>query len=528
MTSKPSSQAAATWGSSSDTSGLPNYIHQSLCLGTLAEEADFVNRSIEEIIYEFHTTSNPKRTRLLIDRAQQETIVILNSLDHPEATPFYVLRGCLSTRSALSTAYSVVERMQSLAAANRHDFQLRAIGKGTFGVVFEIPGTTLAIKKTLHGPGLAHRLVDEFNFGREIQQAIYFKAVGMYKREPDFRGLIVPRVPCYLYCFGTIMADGKHSWWKQNGRKFPSGQGYDRAGPILYLERIMPLPQIVRTSLIEHFFPKPLVEAGLIDPSNKDALIRPYLGHSWEDLSQEQRQRGRSCLRNFPLYVDELEDLQMNPTIIAREMALALAAAHWSASIDLCGSEFVIGSRPTYSGDLQTFLNASLHVVDKTTNLGKKPMDIITSEDTPESIDFHNCAIQLWLIDFDKCGRFTIEDKTSERDIENLVKRTKKNDPYYPSSIPASNLEQSVWIAFLDTYLAASMVLLDVKLKEFIQMGRLLGAPEIPPKQRKIFFNRPARVMEEWTRQDRLAIDNEEYERRKTIAIRDGRYLPKK
>jgi hypothetical protein len=52
-------------------------------------------------------------------------------------------------------------------------------------------------------------------------------------------------------------------------------------------------------------------------------------------------------LRNFCLFLDQIEDLALDPSEYAEAMADALAIMHWSAGIDANDVEFVLGSLPT-------------------------------------------------------------------------------------------------------------------------------------------------------------------------------------
>jgi hypothetical protein len=69
---------------------------------------------------------------------------------------------------------------------------------------------------------------------------------------------------------------------------------------------------------------------------NTDCLFRPYLNRRRVLSGRSSRFKGFS-LRNFPLYLDQMEELSIPPEDMeqyAKSMADALAMAHWAAGID--------------------------------------------------------------------------------------------------------------------------------------------------------------------------------------------------
>ena len=48
-----------------------------------------------------------------------------------------------------------------------------------------------------------------------------------------------------------------------------------------------------------------------------------------------QKKAGCDVLRDFPFYTDEMEHLNMNPELLARDIALGVGVAHWSVNIDI-------------------------------------------------------------------------------------------------------------------------------------------------------------------------------------------------
>lgn len=107
------------------------------------------------------------------------------------------------------------------------------------------------------------------------------------------------------------------------------------------MESIFPLPRAVRHGLIDKYCRPDAREAMKNNESNKDYLVRPYLG------------RGRFgsggqffSLRNFKLHADQVKELGLVVDEYIQPMAHALAVLHWKARIDGKDVEFVLGSSP--------------------------------------------------------------------------------------------------------------------------------------------------------------------------------------
>jgi hypothetical protein len=107
-------------------------------------------------------------------------------------------------------------------------------------------------------------------------------------------------------------------------------------------EQIPPLPEIIRKALINQYFPDDVKDTALTDTTNEDCLVRIYLGKRADYPTQLQR----PSLRNLPLHVNQIEDLQIDVEDYARAMAEALAVMHWVAKINGRDVEFVLGGFP--------------------------------------------------------------------------------------------------------------------------------------------------------------------------------------
>jgi hypothetical protein len=496
-----------------DQSPVTTPLYNKFCCSLRFEppEPDLYDTCIESIILDHQS-----KLKNVYEESRQELVRIRKISDtKAKQEPLSVLRHALSARPVVSTTSAFAERMEDLKKSDSKTTPLRVIGRGTFGTVFEIPGTVTAIKKTWMSPDILHK---EFNIGRKVSEACYHYAVWLFAKHAQFDGLLVPRVPWYSESHGATREPSTTRWWNQNKGRFPLGNGDDAAGPLFIMERIMPLPEHVRTSLIHHFFKPDTRKAALRDPINKDCLIRPYLGARFQDLGEVGQASERDNLRNFPLYVDELEELHMDPIMIAREMALGLAVAHWKAGIDMTDVEFVIGSRPRIE---KVSHDHSLRMATNRYSIKGPKLDVVPTRSTMNlfsSAHLRNQSIQLWILDFDKANEARVVDATRSEDISKLVTATRANDPYYPTMIPDSKLEWAVMGAFTSTYVSAGKAILE-------DQSTALKAVEVSDAAMDNYLNRPRDVMKEWVRQERLVLGKEKVLARLNRA-KEGGWLP--
>lgn len=101
-------------------------------------------------------------------------------------------------------------------------------------------------------------------------------------------------------------------------------------------ERIPPLSRSFRDRLIDHAIPKHAESAKQLDT---DCIARVYLG--------KYRTGGNAAhysLKNLPLWLNVLQELQMPTNEYAATMGQTLALLHWAAEIDANDVEFVLGS----------------------------------------------------------------------------------------------------------------------------------------------------------------------------------------
>ncbi|KAI0547638.1 zinc finger protein-domain-containing protein [Xylaria curta] len=210
--------------------------------------------------------------------------------------------------------------------------------------------------------------------------------------------------------YGYISTDDT----KEIIHRFP--QGYKPCN-ILLSERIPPLPKVVRQLLIDKYCPPTLVSSIAADPNNYDCLVRPYLG--------KRRRHYRNStfrvfsLRNFPLHLDQMEDLDLDTYEYALRMAKALAFMHWSAQVDANDIEFVLAP-------------------------AKEPVLSMYSPTLG-----NHC---LWILDFDCCRPMAMDDDG----LRQAARAFWRNDPFYPRPGKESERDIRLWTHFKVSYLEAS------------------------------------------------------------------------
>jgi len=142
-----------------------------------------------------------------------------------------------------------------------------------------------------------------------------------------------------------IIRTTDEKFWSENLIKFPSE--YRSRGDIVQMERILPLPKVIRKALVAHFYSHnsnaPLdsvtLSSILDDTPNKHCLARIYLGRENGVFTRE----GFS-LRNFPLYLKPMQELGLDVLGLASAMGKAFAIMHWGAGVNGDDVEIVLGS----------------------------------------------------------------------------------------------------------------------------------------------------------------------------------------
>ncbi|VUC20958.1 unnamed protein product [Clonostachys rosea] len=481
-------QAART-----DETTLSEGLARNLALERIVNFAHSTGISIDKIVVDAQSQD--------VAKAEDQALVKAGLED--AKSPRDILKKTLSVRSVLSTSSSFAERMEALRNANLKTLKLGQIGRGSFGTVFEIPGTEWCLKKTLTAP---KKLWDEFNNGLVMRKEVNGMASDAIFRSEEFPTALMPRVPRYLWSHGMSDAESATRWFKENGHRFPVENGGQKPGPIICLERIMPLPKVIRENLIRLYFEPGNQEAALADKANKSCLCRPYLGCRSSEIAPDKREKELQTLQNFPLYLNQLEDLGVEPLTIAQDMALGLAAGHWAAYANMLDVEYVIGSRPSTSPETLLALDADEQALRSRSSHRRvrdmRPREIRTS--------FRNRALQLWMIDFNKVTLLEPSlGHSYHAEIRQLVSDTRATDgPYYPRALPKTEADWKLWIAFAQTYISASKIILNYDLSR----GRRSGSSQ-PEKDIKLILKRPSNVIHEWMRAESIEykIDLDQY-----------------
>lgn len=187
----------------------------------------------------------------------------------------------------------------------------------------------------------------------------------------------------------------------------------------------------MREALIDLYFDEDekMQREAKADAENGDCLVRTYLG---ENESVRQQSETYDSLRNFPLRLNMMEDLELDVSTFASEIAIGLAVMHWQAQVDRMDAEFVLASCATVNPD-RTRAYDNLHMLPhklKRVNVQRRP-------------------VHLWLLDFDKSSRIEL---TEDDVTKKLVPAFLGNDTCYPRP----QVDEDLWAEFSGTYMRAS------------------------------------------------------------------------
>ena len=363
-------------------------------------------------------------------------------------TPKEILRKilcleCITSDIPLSLVHHY-ERLQSVAwreeavkkppwsmtVTERHsELGLRAIGWGSCGIVYEQHGTSQVLKRAVNNGALAGncRLWNELIMHMTVEES--FARCSMYGVRPP--AVHVPR------CAGYI-SKGDKIWWAVNERLFPKETRYPEN--LLRSERIPPIHMIARHALICEYCPEGLSVKAMLQDSNKDCLIRLYLGRRRHSTIRVKEKVEYFSLRNFKLCLDQMEDLELDSSYYALQMADVLAIMHWEAQIDAADVEFVLGGPPCLARD-------PIPALGKLKQLEK---DSTTGVD---AVQPQAAATHMWLLDFNQCQPISMD----EEGVHQAVKRFFDNDPYYPRpSATIGSADERLWEVFAKRYLETS------------------------------------------------------------------------
>jgi hypothetical protein len=279
------------------------------------------------------------------------------------AKPEEILARMLSTRSYISTTSSLAA-LNNTPRGNPSQQQFLEIGHGQCGTVYAIVGTDTVVKLP-NSPVKVPQLLADFKMHASVKEAM-----------DDVENLMkldihVPK----LYSWETPKSKG---FWT-NYSKTADAQNFG-----MISSRVFPVPLPVRKAIVDVLCPPSIQKQKsefLAKPENKNCLIRIYLGRRMRNKTRRNVKNFNLC--NFPLYVNEMEDLQLDTCAFAHVMARTLAILHWKAGVDGNDIEFILGSSPFLSQVPRS--------------------DEIMGEDEwslGDWFDYSRRSISMWLIDF--------------------------------------------------------------------------------------------------------------------------------
>ncbi|KAH8125907.1 hypothetical protein LI328DRAFT_166716 [Trichoderma asperelloides] len=141
--------------------------------------------------------------------------------------------------------------------------------------------------------------------------------------------------------FGFLNSQDSSTW----SGILPRLPGNYTACKAIVSEKIIPVRASTRRLLIRKFRPDVDEESAMNSSSNEHCLIRPYLGrrrYRNPETDTEPRKRLRAfSLRNFPLHLDQMEQLGIDPKVQSEDACLNninILGPHaiWILDFDLC------------------------------------------------------------------------------------------------------------------------------------------------------------------------------------------------
>lgn len=240
--------------------------------------------------------------------------------------------------------------------------------------------------------------------------------------------------------------------WAKILPRLPAGSAPCHA---LVSERIVPFSRKVRQMLVREFWSGAGDDISAIvdDKRNEHCLIRPYLGRRRRRQNEGRRSMFRSIsVRNFPLHIDQLEQLRLPAEQYALAMADTLAFLHWEVKVDATDVEFVLGlPRTTTTTGVVTEI--------------PRP-SIGTQEFTAGVLGPH----AMWLLDFDCCRPLPM----GEEGVRVAAERFWRNDPFYPNPDYKCPEDERLWRVFRDRFLEASSEILREEAEEVRRLPGML------------------------------------------------------
>ena len=329
----------------------------------------------------------------------------------------YIYLSCTANNRVLILFPAYIDIPHSTTIDYIMNPSFRRIGQGFCGTVWAAPtesGDTFAIKREDGGPGRS--LENDYNMHLQVLKSL----------SRSFTKVYVPR------CHDYVSAHNQ-TWWDERVLEF--SEQYQIPCNALVSERIPPFPKEARDAILNKYCPdslRPKIELIKSSEPNQDCLIRPYLGRR-RRLEKQSRYKSFS-LRNYPLHVDQIEELKLDGKLYARIMAETLAHLYWRANVDANDVEFVLAPpRQNHTNQLD-------------------PSSASPSTIKSDVLGDH----VVWILDFDCCRHMTLD----EKGVEQAVAAFYRNDPYYPRPGRDNNMDQALWKEFKHWFLEASEAVL--------------------------------------------------------------------
>ncbi|CAD0093690.1 unnamed protein product [Aureobasidium vineae] len=320
--------------------------------------------------------------------------------------PHTLLRRMFSLKAVLP----ISEPSRSQVASNTQ------IGKGQCGTIYtlHIPNQ---VNKTPNSTEKIPELESDFRSHKAVSEA-FENAPQTLSSKAN-----VPKADSFM---SPPSGDDGLSYWTHGAdEQIDLASNYNYG---LLSERIFPLQDPIPTALLKSMYPSFTAtnqETCLTKSTNNNCFVRLYLGRRGIDRSKTNPED--MSLRNFPLHIDEMENLCLPIPTYITAIAESLAPMHWKANIDANDIEFVFGA----------------------------------SRDHKQG----HC-VSIWLLDFNQCRVFSHD----QAGLKQLVDGFWWNDPYYPRPGAEHPQDRVWWTMFLSKHLDASALLRDGKMpRQFIQ-----------------------------------------------------------
>ena len=197
-------------------------------------------------------------------------------------SPRNVLRKTLHPGLTLPAAFLAEEASYTSSDISS---EMRIIGYGGCGIIFEQPGRINVIKKGL----------------KTVDDDLHNDYVSHLAIEASFDELVdtFANLPCLPRVYHFISARDS-SWWEKNMHRFPKRNA--TRDNLLFSERIPPAPVIIRDALVDEYcLHEPLKARAKADKADSDCLIRIYLGRKREMRTSGAPKRFFFALRNFKM-----------------------------------------------------------------------------------------------------------------------------------------------------------------------------------------------------------------------------------